>query len=198
MTTITRARKTLLALSAASVVAIGSFGAATQVQLPSASAAQAPTASDTAMAQEKLNSFYKPALKGEFPGNPAGFVVGKATRSEIIDKFGQPEVARTSVNGFDSYTANMGNPGYAMSYTTSGVLKEIRYFGTNVERQTNIGGITMAMVKKNWYAPTSTTTIKNGNTTQTKLTYKRGEYNLEFIFNNSLDLSHINLVKGKA
>ncbi|MEJ8307194.1 YjgB family protein [Saccharibacillus sacchari] len=198
MITTTRVRKTLLTLSAAGVVALGSLGAAAYSPLPSAAAAQTPTASDTALAQEKLASFYKPALKGEFPGNPAGFVVGQTKRSDIIDKFGQPDVTRTSVNGFDSYTANMGNPGYAMSYTAAGVLKEIRYFGTNVERQTNIGGITMAMVKKSWYTPTSTTTIKNGNTTQTKLTYKRGDYNLEFIFNNSLDLSHINLVKGKA
>ncbi|MCQ4085272.1 YjgB family protein [Saccharibacillus sp. JS10] len=189
-------RKTLLALSAASVVAIGSIGAATSLTLPSASAAQTPTASDTAMAQKKLNTFYKPALKGEFPGNPAGFVVGKTTRTEVIEKFGSPDVTRSSVNGYDSYTADMGNPGYAMAYTPSGVLKEIRYFGTNVERQTNIGGMTIAMVKKNWYAPTSTSTIKNGNTTQTKLTYKRGNYKIEFIFNNSLDLSHINLLKG--
>ncbi|QDH22991.1 YjgB family protein [Saccharibacillus brassicae] len=192
----TRARKTLIALSAASVVAIGSAGAAAQLPLPAASAEQAPTASDSAMALQKLASFYKPALRGEFPGSASGFTVGKTTRSEVIDAFGSPDVTRTSVAGFDSYTANMGNPGYAMSYTASGVLKEIRYFGTNVERQTNIGGMTTAMVKKTWYAPASTATIKNGTSIQTKLTYKRGEYKIEFIFNNSLELSHINLLKG--
>ncbi|WP_172197445.1 YjgB family protein [Saccharibacillus qingshengii] len=196
MNTVNRARQALLALSAAGVIAIGSLGAATQLPLPSASAAQAPTASYSAMALKQLNTFYKPALKGEFPGNAAGFVVGETKRSEVIEKFGSPDVSRTSASGFDSYSANMGNPGYAMSYNAAGVLKEIRYFGTNVERQTNIGGMTVAMVKKAWYTPASTTTIKTGNSIQTKLTYKRGAYHVEFIFNNSLDLSHINLVKS--
>lgn len=196
MTTLIPVRKTLLALSAAAAAVFGSFGAAVQLTVPSVSAAQTPTASDSAMALKKLNSFYKPALKGEFPGNAAGFVVGVTKRSEIIEKFGPPDVTRTSVNGFDRYTANMGNPGYAISYKASGVLKEIRYFGTNVERQTNIGGMTIAMVKKAWYAPVSQTTIKNDNSTQTKLTYKRGDYKIEFIFNNSIELSHINLIKN--
>lgn len=70
----------------------------------------------------------------------------------------------------------------------------MRYFGTNVERGTNIGGITMNMLRKNWYAPESTTTIKNGKVKQTKITYLRGQYKLEFIFNSSTDLDHINLM----
>lgn len=191
-----RVRKTLLALSAASVVAIGSLGAVTQLPLPSASAAQAPTSSDSAMASQKLNEFYKPALNGSFPGNASEFVVGKTSRAEVIKRFGSPSVSRTSVTGFDSYTADMGNPGYSMSYDSAGILKEIRYFGTNVERQTNIGGMTISMLWKNWSKPTSSTTIKNGKAKQIKVVYKRGEYHLEFIFDTPTELSHINLVKA--
>ncbi|NGZ77800.1 YjgB family protein [Saccharibacillus alkalitolerans] len=196
MIEITRMRKNILTLSVAGLVGFGSLGAAVPTLLPSASAAQTSAASSSAMARETLMSFYKPALNGEFPGNADGFVVGETKRTEIIDKFGSPNVPRSSVSGFDNYTADMGNPGYAMSYDASGVLKEIRYFGTNVERQTNIGGITLSMVKKNWYTPISTTTIKSGGAAQTKLTYKRGKYKVEFVFNNSVELSHINLLKS--
>ncbi|MDR0269907.1 MAG: YjgB family protein [Paenibacillus sp.] len=38
------------------------------------------------------------------------------------------------------------------------------------------------------------TTIKNGKTMQTKLTYIRGNYKVEFIFNSSTNLDHINLL----
>ncbi len=198
MNTSIRVRKTLLALSAASLVAVGSLGAAAQLPLPTASAAQTSTAtaSDSAMALKNLNEFYKPALKGMFPGNASEFVVGKTTRAEVIKRFGAPSVSRTSASGFDSYTADMGSPGYSMSYDSSGVLKEIRYFGTNVERQTNIGGITLSMLWKNWFKPTSSTAIKSGNAKQIKVVYKRGEYNLEFIFDTPTELSHINLVKA--
>ncbi|OWA37814.1 hypothetical protein B9G55_07185 [Saccharibacillus sp. O16] len=198
MKSINRMRKTLLAVSAAGVVAVGSLGAAAQLPVPTASAAQspAPTASDQKMALQHLNEFYKPALNGMFPGNASSFVVGKTTRAEVIKRFGAPSVSRTSATGFDSYTADMGNPGYSMSYDASGVLKEIRYFGTNVERQTNIGGMTASMLWMNWFKPTSSNTIKVGNTKQLKLVYKRGAYNLEFIFNTPTELSHINLVKG--
>ncbi|MDO3411728.1 YjgB family protein [Saccharibacillus sp. CPCC 101409] len=189
-------RKTILAFSVTGAAAFGALGVGSHTLLPSASAAQAAASSDSQMAQQKLNTFYKPALKGHFPDRAEDFVIGQTTRSEVMDAFGSPDVARTSASGFDSYTANMGNPGYSLSYTSGNVLKEIRYFGTNVERQTNIGGITVQMVKKNWYAPTSTTTIKNGKTTQTKLTYKRGDYHIEFIFDSPTKLSHINLVKG--
>ncbi|WP_235439819.1 YjgB family protein [Paenibacillus sp. DMB20] len=144
------------------------------------------------LALKTLNSFYKPALKGQFPGAVSGLTIGRSTKQDVIQKIGQPEMPGKDADDFDLYGANMGNPGYAFHYKL-GKIREMRYFGTNVERQTNIGGITMNMLKRNWFKPSSTTTFKNGKTTQTKLTYIRGDYKLEFIFNSSTELDHINL-----
>ncbi|MEX3616049.1 YjgB family protein [Paenibacillus glucanolyticus] len=145
-------------------------------------------------ALQKLNSFYKPALKGQFPGAVSGLTIGKSTKQDVYKTIGEPSLPGKDAEAFDLYGANMGNPGYAFSYKLN-KIREMRYFGTNVERQTNIGGITMKMLKQNWFAPDATSTFKNGKTTQTKLTYNRGDYKLEFIFNSSTELDHINLMK---
>ena len=144
------------------------------------------------MAKDKLNEFYKPALSGRFPGYVSDFQVGLTTKSEVYDRLDQPAKVE---GGFDFYTATMGQPGYALSYR-SGVLQEIRYFGTNVERQTNIGGMTIQMLWQQWYAPKSSVYIGKGQSRQIKVTYLRGAYKLEFIFNTPTDLDHINLIKA--
>ncbi|BFH62045.1 YjgB family protein [Paenibacillus azoreducens] len=189
------AKKVWAAFAVAGVVGIGATLANSSVfpvhQVEAAAAKQDNYAS--AHALQTLNSFYKPALKGQFPGAVSNLTIGKSTRKDVFKAIGEPEEARKNATGYDVYSPNMGNPGYAISYQ-SDKIREIRYFGTSIERQTNIGGITMSMVKKHWFAPNSTTTIKNGKTKQTKLTYIRGNYKLEFIFNSSTDLDHINLL----
>lgn len=191
------AKKAIVTLTMAGVVGLSAFGANHAVlPLQQAEAATAASAEDYAAehALKTLNSFYKPALKGQFPGAVSGLTIGKSTKQDVYKAIGEPSVPGKDADAFDVYGANMGNPGYAFSYKLN-KIREMRYFGTNVERQTNIGGITMKMLKKNWFAPDATTTFKNGKTKQTKLTYHRGEYKLEFIFNSSTDLDHINLLK---
>ncbi|ETT58243.1 YjgB family protein [Paenibacillus sp. FSL H8-0457] len=191
------AKKAIVTLTMAGVVGLSAFGANHAVlPLQQAEAATAANAEDYAAehALKTLNSFYKPALKGQFPGAVSGLTIGKSTKQDVYKAIGEPSVPGKDADAFDVYGANMGNPGYAFSYKLN-KIREMRYFGTNVERQTNIGGITMKMLKKNWFAPDATTTFKNGKTKQTKLTYHRGEYKLEFIFNSSTDLDHINLLK---
>ncbi|MFB4322532.1 YjgB family protein [Priestia sp. BR_2] len=191
------AKKAIVTLTMAGVVGLSAFGANHAVlPLQQAEAATAASAEDYAAehALKTLNSFYKPALKGQFPGAVSGLTIGKSTKQDVYKAIGEPPVPGKDADAFDEYGANMGNPGYAFSYKLN-KIREMRYFGTNVERQTNIGGITMKMLKKNWFAPDATTTFKNGKTKQTKLTYHRGEYKLEFIFNSSTDLDHINLLK---
>ncbi|ACX64607.1 YjgB family protein [Paenibacillus sp. Y412MC10] len=191
------AKKAIVTLTMAGVVGLSAFGANHAVlPLQQAEAATAANAEDYAAehALKTLNSFYKPALKGQFPGAVSGLTIGKSTKQDVYKAIGEPSVPGKDADAFDVYGANMGNPGYAFSYKLN-KIREMRYFGTNVERQTNIGGITMKMLKKNWFAPDATTTFKNGKTKQTKLTYHRGAYKLEFIFNSSTDLDHINLLK---
>ncbi|MEC0242858.1 YjgB family protein [Paenibacillus dokdonensis] len=190
------AKKAVITLTMAGVVGLSALGV-NNIVFPIHQADAAATTSTSSYASQQaiqtLNSFYKPALKGQFPGAVSGLTIGQSTKQNVIKKIGEPTAPGKNFDAFDLYSANMGNPGYAFSYKLNKV-HEIRYFGTNVERQTNIGGITMKMVKQNWFAPSSTTTFKNGKTTQTKLTYIRGDYKLEFIFNSSTNLDHINLL----
>ncbi|MGN7357172.1 YjgB family protein [Paenibacillus sp. SAF-054] len=191
------AKKVMLAAALSVFIGLSAFGANPSV-LPldrvNAAATASTSSNDAKQALHTLNSFYKPALKGQFPGAVSGLTVGKSTKQHVIQTIGEPTMPGKQASTFDLYGANMGNPGYAFSYQANKIA-EMRYFGTNVERQTNIGGITMKMVKQHWYAPTSTSTFKNGKSTQTKLTYNRGDYKLEFIFNSSTDLDHINLLQ---
>lgn len=194
--TITKAALAAIITGAAVAGTLGFNDLLTPAHQASAASSRqpAPTASDTEHAVETLNSFYNTALKGQFPGRAEKFTIGQTARADILSSIGSPDVPRSSATGFDTYGANMGNPGYAFAYR-SNTLSEMRYFGTNVERQTNIGGITMKILKQQWYAPSSTTTITTGKIKQTKLTYIRGDYKLEFIFNSSTDLDHINLTR---
>lgn len=191
------AKKAIVALTMAGVFGVSAIGVNHAVfPLQQAEAARAANTGDYAAKQalKTLNSFYKPALKGQFPGAVSGLTIGKSTKQDVYKAIGEPSVPGKHADAFDVYGANMGNPGYAFSYKLN-KIREMRYFGTNVERQTNIGGITMKMLKQNWFAPDATTTFKTGKIKQTKLTYNRGEYKLEFIFNSSTELDHINLLK---
>lgn len=191
------AKKAIVALAMAGVFGVSAIGVNHAVfPLQQAEAAQAANTGDYAAKQalKTLNSFYKPALKGQFPGAVSGLTIGKSTKQDVYKAIGEPSVPGKHADAFDVYGANMGNPGYAFSYKLN-KIREMRYFGTNVERQTNIGGITMKMLKQNWFAPDATTTFKTGKIRQTKLTYNRGEFKLEFIYNSSTELDHINLLK---
>ncbi|REE67599.1 uncharacterized protein DUF4309 [Paenibacillus taihuensis] len=152
------------------------------------------SAEDAASALKTLNSFYKPALNGRFPGAVNGLKIGVSTRQNVLALIGQPDKTRTNADGFDQYNANMGHPGYAIAYKLN-KAREIRYFGTNVERDTNIGGITKRMLLGKWGKPSKSNVIRNGSLVQQKITYNRGTYKLAFIFNSSTNLDHINLLK---
>ncbi|MFD1884501.1 YjgB family protein [Paenibacillus wenxiniae] len=194
----TMMHKTGIALALTGVATTGAFVASTSLTAPSAYAASS-TASQQMTGATLLNTFYKPALKGMLPsanGNPVNtFIVGKTTRAEVMSIYGKPTTPRKTASGYDLYHAEMGTPGYAMSYNSANVLKEIRYLGTQVERKQTIGSITMSVLKQTWYAPSATSTIMAGGQKQTKLTYNRGDYKLEFIYNSPTDLDHINLLK---
>ncbi|RXZ80157.1 DUF4309 domain-containing protein [Paenibacillaceae bacterium] len=184
------ARVVLLAVVTLGFTTISS--PAVQVQAAAIST-KAPLTAET-QALQTLNSFYKPALQGQFPGAVKGLTIGVSTRQDVIKKIGESEAPGEDADAFDVYHAEMGHPGYAIAYKLNRI-RELRYFGTNVERQTNIGGITLKMVKQQWGAPSASKTINNGKLVQNKVDYIRGNYVLSFIFNSSTDLDHINLTK---
>ncbi|MGN7456678.1 YjgB family protein [Paenibacillus pasadenensis] len=188
-------KKAALSVLAAAVVA--GFGASLPQEAAHAAAkpAAAASASDQKMAMEKLMAMYKPALEGQFP-NFNGFTVGVTTRQQVIDQLGEAPEPRKTAGGFDFYHAEMGHPGYALRYDRDNVVAEMRYFGTNVERQTNIGGMTRDLLVQQWFMPQASTVFTSGGKKQKKLSYVRGNYQLDFIFNDvkGTDLDHINLI----
>ncbi|MFD0669886.1 YjgB family protein [Cohnella sp. GCM10027633] len=171
-------------------IAVPTFTATTHASSPAVTA----TATVKSPALQTLNSFYKPALKGQFPGSVSGLTVGSSTRQDVVKQIGKPDEPAKDADSFNVYAASMGNPGYAFNYKLN-KIREIRYFGTNVERQNNIGGITKQMLFDNWGKPTSSTTITAGKKKQQKVVYVRGSFQLAFIFDSATSLNHINLTK---
>jgi hypothetical protein len=181
------------AAAAATITGIAAFGFApvAQFDTPAHAATSQETSSQTAV--KNINEIYNAAVQGEVPRLTADLKIGKSLRQDVRDQFGPPPEG--SSNNFDYYHAEMGHPGYAFGYDQNNVINEIRYFGTNVERQTNLGSITQANLKKELGQPNFTSKVKGDGTTQTKYTYHAGAYDLEFIFDDSKTLNHVNLVK---
>lgn len=149
-----------------------------------------------------LNSIYKLAHKGQMPYYAKGLKIGVQTKKDVHHQLGNP-YPETGQSGFDLYHAEMGNPGFAFHYDAKGKIDEIRYFGTNVEKETNIGGMTPSLLKKQLGAPDSVSTIPQ--TKEKKYVYRTGDYELEFIVGHDPDLSqheltvlHINLIKADS
>jgi hypothetical protein len=194
-------KKATVAILAAGALTLGAVGTTAFLSPENAAAVSAAKAVSVSTSQatayhtqalQTLNSFYKPALQGQFPGLK-GLTVEKSTRQDVIKAIGKPEMPGKDL--FDVYHAEMGHPGYAISYKLN-KIREMRYFGTNVERESNIGGITVKMLVQEWGAPHSSTVFKSGKVTQNKKIYIRGAYQLEFIFNNNMNLDHINLTQS--
>lgn len=99
--------------------------------------------------QAALNSIYKLANKGQMPYYAEGLKIGVQTKKDVHHKLGQP-YPETGQSGFDLYHAEMGNPGFAFHYDAKGKIDEIRYFGTNVERETNIGDDSFPIKETAW------------------------------------------------
>ncbi|MGO4545003.1 YjgB family protein [Paenibacillus sp. 2TAB23] len=191
MITTQRIKKITIAAMIAGVSAL-SVASFTGVLITDKAAAAAVTKDKDNQALTTLNSFYKLALKGQFPGGMKGLTLGTSTRQDVQDQIGKAEAPGKDADAFDVYHAEMGHPGYAISYKLN-KIREMRYFGTNIERQNNIGGITQNMLYKAWGMPNSAKTIHNGKLTQKKIVYNRGDYQLSFIFNSTTELDHINL-----
>ncbi|MGX9160216.1 YjgB family protein [Priestia megaterium] len=183
------------AAAAATITGIAAFGFAPVAQLdtPAHAATSQETSSQSQTAVKNVNEIYNAAVQGEVPRLTADLKIGKSLRQDVRDQFGPPPEG--SSNNFDYYHAEMGHPGYAFGYDQNNVINEIRYFGTNVERQTNLGSITQANLKKELGQPNFTSKVKGDGTAQTRYTYHAGAYDLEFIFDDSKTLNHVNLVK---
>ncbi|MFC5404196.1 hypothetical protein ACFPOF_15740, partial [Cohnella soli] len=100
------------------VAAVGLTYASGELMHASASPAVVQTKAQSAQehALETIMSFYKPALLGQFPGAVKGLTVGKSTRSDVDKLIGKADAPGKDADAIDVYHAEMGHPGYAISY----------------------------------------------------------------------------------
>ena len=95
--------KAIVALAMAGVFGVSAIGVNHAVfPLQQAEAAQAANSGDYAAKQalKTLNSFYKPALKGQFPGAVSGLTIGKSTKQDVYKAIGEPSVPGKHADAF--------------------------------------------------------------------------------------------------
>ncbi|WP_406621704.1 YjgB family protein [Bacillus atrophaeus] len=160
---------------------------------PAQAASQSAAASETThpRAAEILNELYNTAFKGEMPQDIEGLKLNKSTQSDVYNKIGEPEKKADAGDPFDLYSSNMGNPGYGFSYNKDNTISQIRYFGTGVERQQNLGGITPAVLSKQIGSADQILTVPH--THEIDYVYFTGDYELHFVIGSDQTADHVNL-----
>lgn len=142
------------------------------------------------MAIDVLNAIFKDAEDGIVYGLSSGFTVGESARQEVYAQISEPE---ERIGGYDYYHGLMGNASYKILYDENDVMKEARYFGTNVERQTNLGGITREDLFQEQGEPNAERKIPD--TGETNLIYYVGDYELQFVIREDGSTDHVNLLE---
>lgn len=142
------------------------------------------------MAVETLKGIVKDAEKGMVYRFASGFTVEESTREEVYAAISEPE---EKAGEFDFYHGSMGQASYQIRYDENDVMQEVRYFGANVERQTNLGGITKEDLIKEIGKPEGERTISAAG--ETNIVYHVGDYELQFILGKDGTVDHINLLK---
>ena len=119
-------RKAVLAVALSSLVLTSGLAAHADAQEASETMRQA-SAEDAVRALRTLNSFYKPALNGRFPGSVNGLKIRVNSRQVVIGKIAQPKKPRMNAGTFNVYRAGIWLPGYAIAYKLNRI-REMRYF----------------------------------------------------------------------
>ncbi|WP_158541025.1 DUF4309 domain-containing protein [Sporosarcina sp. BI001-red] len=140
------------------------------------------------MAIDTLNGLVSDGKKGKVYHLNDKFFVGKTMQTDVFNTIGKPELQDT----YDRYTGSMGQASYDLRYNEKGLLVEARYLGTNVERQTNLGGITSKDLVEQLGNPDEKRTLKE--TKQTSFIYELGNYEIQFVMNEKDIADHVNLL----
>lgn len=140
------------------------------------------------MAIDTLNDLVLDGKKGKVYHLNDNFYVGKTTQTDVYNTIGKPERQDT----FDRYTGSMGQASYDLRYNEKGLLVEARYLGTNVERQTNLGGISSKDLVEQLGNPDEKRMLKDSD--QTSYIYELGSYEIQFVMNEKDKADHVNLL----
>ncbi|WP_188455744.1 YjgB family protein [Virgibacillus oceani] len=179
------------------VFGMGSLSHTGQVHAESGAAVTSSAANQNAV--DTLTNLYDHAFSGEMPGNIQGLKINDSTKKAVHQKLGSPHEVN---NQFDLYGWNMGNPGYGFAYNNDNTISEIRNFGTGVERQTNLGGITPDLLANELGHADKVLDVPM--TDETDYVYRTGDYELHFIVGDNpiiegydKTVNHVNLKEAK-
>ncbi|MDM5296274.1 YjgB family protein [Peribacillus simplex] len=142
-----------------------------------------------------LDEIYNKAFSGEMPYTAKGLKISENTQKEVYETFGSPPEPGKTDQNFDYYHAEMGHPGFAFAYNHDKTISQIRYFGTNVERDHNLGSITPKVLGKQLGSADEIRHISSTN--ETNYIYRTGNYELQFIVGEDQTVDHINLLETK-
>ncbi|MEK4067941.1 YjgB family protein [Peribacillus sp. FSL R5-0717] len=162
---------------------------------------EAASTMDSASAMAKdhalttLHEIYNKAFSGEMPYTAMGLKVNENTQKEVYETFGSPPEPGNTDETFDYYHAEMGHPGFAFAYNADKTISQIRYFGTNVERDHNLGSITPKVLGNQLGSADEIRHISSTN--EINYIYKTGNYELQFIVGENQTVDHINLLEAK-
>ncbi|MBD8136617.1 YjgB family protein [Bacillus sp. CFBP 13597] len=142
-----------------------------------------------------LHEIYNQAFSGEMPYTAMGLKINENTQKEVYETFGSPPEPGNTDETFDYYHAEMGHPGFAFAYNADKTISQIRYFGTNVERDHNLGSITPKVLGNQLGSADEIRHISSTN--EINYIYKTGNYELQFIVGENQTVDHINLLEAK-
>ncbi|MGY5386779.1 YjgB family protein [Bacillus spizizenii] len=187
-------KKAMSVLTAAAALtgSLSGFGAAS-FSTPANAVNQTTSLSENTnqSAAELVKNLYSSAYTGEMPQRVQGLTLNKSTKGDVHATLGEPERPSGGDNRFDLYHWNMGNPGYGFSYHKDMTISEIRYFGTGVERQLNLGGVTPEMLRNEIGSANRVLTVPF--TDEIDYVYDTGRYELHFVIGKDQTADHVNL-----
>ncbi|QYX44707.1 YjgB family protein [Bacillus inaquosorum] len=187
-------KKTMSVLTAAAVLTgtLSGLGAAS-FSTPAKGVTQTNTLSENTnqSAAELVKNLYSTAYTGEMPQQAQGLTVNKSTKGDVHAALGEPKRPSGGDNRFDLYHWNMGQPGYGFSYHKDMTISEIRYFGTGVERQLNLGGVTPEVLQNEIGPANRVLTVPF--TDEIDYVYDTGRYELHFVIGKDQTADHVNL-----
>ncbi|QIW79451.1 YjgB family protein [Bacillus tequilensis] len=186
-------KKAISVLTAAALTGSLSGLGATSFSTPAKAVTQTNTLTEnkSQSAAELVKNLYNTAYTGEMPQQVQGLTVNKSTKSDVHAVLGEPERPSEGDNRFDLYPWNMGQPGYGFSYHKDMTISEIRYFGTGVERQQNLGGVTPEVLWNEIGPANRVLTVPF--TDEIDYVYDTGGYELHFVIGKDQTADHVNL-----
>ncbi|AOH53384.1 hypothetical protein ABE28_003395 [Peribacillus muralis] len=142
-----------------------------------------------------LYEIYNKAFSGEMPYTATGLKINENAQKDVYNTFGSPPEPGNADETFDFYHAEMGHPGFAFAYSEDKIISQIRYFGTNVERDHNLGSITPKVLGEQLGSADQIRHISS--TDEINYIYKTGDYELQFIVGEDQTVNHVNLLEDK-